>query len=56
MGKPEGERPLGRDRRRWEDHIKMGLGGVDRIHLSYLAQDRDQWMGLVNTVINPRVP
>jgi hypothetical protein len=45
VGKPEGKRPLGRPRRRWEDGIKMylreiGLGGVDWIRL---AQDRDQW-------------
>jgi hypothetical protein len=46
-GKPEGEKPLGRDRRRWEDTIKMdlretGCGGMDWIDL---AQDRDQWRG-----------
>jgi len=45
MGKPEGKRPLGRPRRRWEDNIKMdlqevGCGGMDWIEL---AQDRDRW-------------
>jgi hypothetical protein len=48
VGKPEGKRPLGRQRRRWEDNIEMdlreiGWGGMDWI---YLAQDRDQWMAL----------
>jgi hypothetical protein len=56
--KPEGKRPLGRPRRRWVDNIKMDLGeiewdGVDSIEL---AQDRDQWRALVNTVMNLRVP
>jgi hypothetical protein len=57
VGKPEGRRPLGRPRRRWEDSIKMdlreiGFGDVDWIHL---AQDRDRWRTLVNTVMNLRV-
>jgi hypothetical protein len=57
MGKPEGKRPLGRLRLRWEDGIRMdlreiGWGSVDWIHL---AQDRDRWRALVNTVINLRV-
>jgi hypothetical protein len=56
--KPEGERPLGRIRRRWVDSIKMDLleicrGGVDWIGL---AQDRDKWRALVNAVMNLRVP
>jgi hypothetical protein len=56
--RPEGRRPLGRPRRRWEDNIKMdlreiGFGDVDWIHL---AQDRDRWRALVNTVMNLRVP
>jgi hypothetical protein len=55
--RPEGRRPLGR-RRRWEDNIKIdlreiGFGDVDWI---YLAQDRDRWRALVNTVMNLRVP
>ena len=53
MGKPEGKRRLGRPRRRWEDNIKMDIqevGGVgDWIEL---AQDRDRWRALVNTVMN----
>jgi hypothetical protein len=57
-GRPEERRPLGRPRRRWEDNIKMDLreivfGYVDWIHL---AQDRDRWLALVNTVTNLRVP
>jgi hypothetical protein len=49
VGKPEGKRPLGRLRRRWEDNIRIdlreiGWGGMDWI---YLAQDRDQWKALV---------
>jgi len=56
-GKPEGKRPLGRPRRRWEDNIKMGLremgGGGDWMEL---AQDRDRWRALVNTMMNFRVP
>jgi hypothetical protein len=58
VGRPEGRRPLGRSRRRWEDNIKIdlreiGFGDVDWIHL---AQDRDRWRALVNTVMNLRVP
>jgi hypothetical protein len=58
VGRPEGRRPLGRPRRRWEDNIKMdlreiGFGGVDWIHWT---QDRDRWRALVNTVKNLRVP
>jgi hypothetical protein len=58
VGNPEGKRPLGRPRRKWEDNIKLdireiGRGGVDWIDL---AQDRDKWKVLVNTVMNLRVP
>jgi hypothetical protein len=54
VGKSKGKRPLGRPRHRLEGNIKMylpdiGWGGVDLIHL---AQDRDQWRALVNTVMN----
>jgi hypothetical protein len=57
VGKPEGKRPLGRPRRRWEDGMKMhlmeiGWGGVEWIHL---AQGRDRWRAVVNAVTNLRV-
>ena len=56
VGKPEGKRPLGRPRRRWED-IKMDLQEVGRGgDWTELAQDRDRWQELVNTVMNFRVP
>ena len=57
VGKPEVKRPLRRPRRRWEDNIKMDLremgGGGNWMEL---AQDRDRWRALVNTVMNLRVP
>jgi len=58
VGKPEGKRPLGSPRRRWEDNIKMdfkevGCGGMDWIEL---AQDRDRWRVLVKVVMNLQVP
>jgi hypothetical protein len=58
VGRPEGRRPLGRPRLRWEDNIKMDLreirfGDVDWIHL---AQNRDRWQALVNTGMNLQVP
>jgi hypothetical protein len=57
--KPEGKRPLGRPRRRWENNIKMDLREVGWGVTDYIdvAQDRDQWRALVNTVMkNLRVP
>jgi hypothetical protein len=58
VGRPEGRRPLGRPRHRWEDNIKMdlqqmGWGGMDWIDM---AQDRDRWRALVRAVMNLRVP
>ena len=58
MGKSEG-RSLGKPKRRWENNIKMGLkevewgGGIDWIDL---AQDKDRWLAVVNTMMNLRVP
>jgi hypothetical protein len=54
VGKPEGRRPFGRPRRRWEDGVRMdlretGLGGVDWIRL---AQDRDRWRAVVSAEMN----
>ena len=59
VGKPEGKKPLGRSRRRWEDNIKMdlqevGCGGCG--DWMELVQDRDRWRALVSTVMNLRVP
>jgi hypothetical protein len=58
VGRPEGKRPLGRPRRRWEDNIKMDLReiGIDGANWVQLAQDRVQWRACVNTVMNLRVP
>jgi hypothetical protein len=58
VGQLQGKRPLGRRRRSWVDNIKVdlrqiGWGGMDWIDM---AQDRDQWRALLNTVINLRVP
>jgi hypothetical protein len=57
VGKPEGKRPLGRPRRRWEN-IKMDLQEVGGSHGDWmeLAQDRDRWRALEGTVRNFRVP
>jgi hypothetical protein len=57
VGKPEGKRPLGRPKRRWENWVRMdvreiGLGGVDWMRL---AQDRDRWQAVVSAVMNIRV-
>jgi hypothetical protein len=58
VGGPEGRKPLGRPRHSWENTIRMdlretGWKGVDWIHL---AQDRDRWWAIVNTVMNLRIP
>jgi hypothetical protein len=55
VGKPEGKRPLGRPRRRWVDNIKMDLREIGRDGVDWMdmAQDRDQWRALVNTVLQP---
>ena len=58
VAKPEGKRPLGRPRRRWNDNIKLELqevrcGSMDWIEL---AQDRYRWRALVNEVMNLRLP
>ena len=58
LGKPEGGRPLGRPRRRWENNIKTDLqevgGGCG--DWMELAEDRDKWRALVSMVVNLRVP
>jgi hypothetical protein len=58
VGKPEGKKLLGRLRHRWANNIKMDLRGIelDGMDWIYLAQDKDQWMALVNTIMNLRVP
>jgi len=58
MEKPEGKRPLGKSRRRWEANIKMdlqevGCGGMDWIELT---EDMDRWRELMNAVMDLRVP
>ena len=57
VGKPEGKSPLGKPRHRWEDNFKMDLQEVGKGgDWMELAQDRDGWRTLVNTVMNLRVP
>jgi hypothetical protein len=58
VGKPEGKRPLGRPRRRWEDNIRMDLQKVECGDMDWieLAQDRDRWRANVSAVRNLRVP
>jgi hypothetical protein len=58
VGRPEGKRPLGRSRRRWQDNIKMDLTeiGIDGANWIQLAQDSVQWRAFVKTVMNLRVP
>jgi hypothetical protein len=57
VGKPEGKRPLGRPRRRWEDGIRMDLReiGLEGVDWTRLAQDRDRWRAVVSAVMNLRV-
>jgi hypothetical protein len=56
--KPEEKRPLGRPRRRWVDNIRMDLGEVGWGDVNWigLAEDRNRWIALVNSVLNLRVP
>jgi hypothetical protein len=58
VGKPEGKRPLERPRRRWVDNIRMDLGEVAWGDVDWigLAQDRNRWRALTNSVLNLRVP
>jgi hypothetical protein len=58
VGRPEGKRPLGRPRRRWEYNIRMDLREVGERHGDWMesAQDRDRWRALVNAVKNLWVP
>jgi hypothetical protein len=58
VGRPEGKRPLGRPRRRWEDNIKLDLSAIriDGANWIRLAHDRSQWRAFVNTVMNLRFP
>jgi hypothetical protein len=57
VGKPEGKRPLGRPRRRWEDRVRMDLReiGLEDVDWIRLAQDKDQWRAVVSLVMNHRV-
>jgi hypothetical protein len=58
VGRPEGKRPLGRPRRRWEDNIKLDLRetGIDGAKWIRLTRDRVQWRACVNTTMNLRIP
>jgi hypothetical protein len=58
VGRPEGERPPGKPRRRWEDNIKLDLREIwiDGANWIQLAQDKVRWRAFVNTVMNLRVP
>jgi hypothetical protein len=58
VGRPEGNRPVGRPRRRWEDNIMKALRetGIDGTNWIRLAQDRVRWRAFVSTVMNLRVP
>jgi hypothetical protein len=58
VGKPEGKKPFGRPRHRWESNIKRDLQEVECVGKDWilLAEDRDRWRALVNAVRNFRVP
>jgi hypothetical protein len=58
VGKPEGKRPLGRQRRRWVDNIRMYLGEVGWGDVDWigLTKDRNRWRAVVNSVLNLRGP
>jgi hypothetical protein len=57
VGRPDGSRPIGRPRRRWEDSVKIDLQEVGwDMDLMELAHDRDRWQALVNAVMSLRVP
>jgi hypothetical protein len=58
VGRPEGKRPLGRSRRRWDDNIKLELSEIeiDGANWIRLAQDRVQWRAFVKAIMNLRVP
>ena len=56
VGKPEGKRPLGRPRHRWEDNMDLQEVGGGCGDWMELAQDRDRWQALVSKVMNLRVP
>jgi hypothetical protein len=58
VGKPEGNKPIGRPRRRWVDSVELDLSEIELDGTDWIdvAQDRDQWRALVNMVMNLRVP
>jgi hypothetical protein len=58
VGRPEGKKPLGRPRRRWENNIKLELREIriDGANWIRLAQDRAQWRAFVTTAVNLRIP
>jgi hypothetical protein len=58
VGKPEGKRPLGGQRRRWVDNVRMDLGEVGWVDVDWigLTKDRNRWRAVVNSVLNLRVP